>query len=462
MAETKPLGSEKLQGDEKLNRILELTYYNADKPKVSSPVNSEYISESKIGVYGIVKENNDYYVKKGLTKENLDYIGGMFMKNKNRFSSFAEALKRLKLIEGQEELTLLNEDTKYVLKVKKPTPAAPPETPAEAPAPMASMPDAGAESGIPQPGDIPDDVGGDLPPDNLGLDSEDGGVEDESDYLKSIQKLTGKLGEKLREYDEQIESDDIKYVINSVISAVNLDKLEDSDKEDIVSQLEDEEDLGGDETMTDYDTDPNLPSGDEEMSEVEETDGVDKLEDLISTSFDFNDDEDKPYQDITEFDDEEDEGVTCTDCRGRGQKNGEICMNCNGEGVVYGDSGDDDLELSDKTTFTAEDLYGDDVDAFGNKPDDGYYDDEEMFEDSEVGEEYTGENVFGADDHADVDNIPDDQGLEDMSDVEPGMDDVDDTETKEIELDELTNMVNDAVKETLSKYFEEDDETDIY
>jgi len=28
MAELKPLGSEKLNGDEKLKRILELTYYN--------------------------------------------------------------------------------------------------------------------------------------------------------------------------------------------------------------------------------------------------------------------------------------------------------------------------------------------------------------------------------------------------------------------------------------------------
>ena len=33
MAELKPLGSEKLQGDEKLKRILELTYFNENNKK---------------------------------------------------------------------------------------------------------------------------------------------------------------------------------------------------------------------------------------------------------------------------------------------------------------------------------------------------------------------------------------------------------------------------------------------
>ena len=32
MADLKPLGSEKLNGDDKLKRILELTYYNNNQP----------------------------------------------------------------------------------------------------------------------------------------------------------------------------------------------------------------------------------------------------------------------------------------------------------------------------------------------------------------------------------------------------------------------------------------------
>ena len=35
MADLKPIGSEKLSGDDKLKRILELTYYNQNKNKTS-------------------------------------------------------------------------------------------------------------------------------------------------------------------------------------------------------------------------------------------------------------------------------------------------------------------------------------------------------------------------------------------------------------------------------------------
>ena len=87
MAEYKPLGSEKLQADDKLKRILELTYFN-EKNKKSNTSKPELVKESTSGgVYGIVKEKDGYYVKRGLNESSLDYIGGMFMKNKNRFSS---------------------------------------------------------------------------------------------------------------------------------------------------------------------------------------------------------------------------------------------------------------------------------------------------------------------------------------------------------------------------------------
>ena len=81
----------------------------------------------KVGIAKrIAKEIKDgYYVKKGLNESSLDYIGGLFMKNKNRFNSYAEALKRMELLNGNE----LNEATKYVLKQSKPeeTPMPPSE-----------------------------------------------------------------------------------------------------------------------------------------------------------------------------------------------------------------------------------------------------------------------------------------------------------------------------------------------
>ncbi len=101
MADLKPLGSEKLNGDDKLKRILELTYYNENKKSTSQK--AELVKESKTGgVYGIVREKDAYYVKRGLNETSLDYIGGMFMKNKNKFTSYAEAFKRLELLKGQE------------------------------------------------------------------------------------------------------------------------------------------------------------------------------------------------------------------------------------------------------------------------------------------------------------------------------------------------------------------------
>ena len=135
------------------------------------------------------------------------------------------------------------------------------------------------------------DVGGDL-----GLDDEDmevdvdmeGGDEDmevdidmeggdEFDQLektptvKSIQKLTGKLGQKMREYEDEMDSDMIKYVLNSVISAVDLEELDDEDRDDIISrlepELEDEYGMDGEFDVDDEDM------GDEDMG-VEDMDAA--------------------------------------------------------------------------------------------------------------------------------------------------------------------------------------------
>ena len=48
MADLKPLGSEKLNGDDKLKRILELTYYGNKKTTSNTSSNNkhEYLSES--------------------------------------------------------------------------------------------------------------------------------------------------------------------------------------------------------------------------------------------------------------------------------------------------------------------------------------------------------------------------------------------------------------------------------
>jgi len=111
------------------------------------------------------------------------------------------------------------------------------------------------------------DMGGDIADvDFGGEETEEGGdefgdegMEDEEgdDNTKKIQKYTGKIGQMLRDMDET-DSDLEKYVINSIISAMHLDEMDDEDKEDIIAKLEGEEDEEG---MDDFD----MEGGDEEV-----------------------------------------------------------------------------------------------------------------------------------------------------------------------------------------------------
>ena len=106
-----------------------------------------------------------------------------------------------------------------------------------------------------------------------------GGMEDEMPSsggeevtFKMIQKLTGKLTQKIREYesDKGLTSENIKYVINMVLSSVDLANLSEEDKEDVLSKFESDEDMDmGDDDMDMEDDD----MGDEDItgdSEVED------------------------------------------------------------------------------------------------------------------------------------------------------------------------------------------------
>jgi hypothetical protein len=290
MGDLKPLGSEKLQGDNKLKRILELTYYNESKNNATTSNKPELVKEGKNGVYGIVKEKDGYHVKKGLTESTLDYIGGMFMKNKNKFNSYAEALKRLELIKSQE----LQEATNYVLKTNKPKTEAPMPAPSfdSAPAPSAGEPaPAPAPDAAPAREEEPA-----LPPsdsEETGDEAPEGdmGGEGGPEHMKEVQRLSGKLGQAIREVQDDMESDDVKYVINMLLSAVNLEKLSEEDKEEIVDKFEPEEGQPGDETS--YGDEEEFKAEEEPIpspeGEMDET--MSSLEELINTDFDLSGEE---------------------------------------------------------------------------------------------------------------------------------------------------------------------------
>jgi hypothetical protein len=91
--------------------------------------------------------------------------------------------------------------------------------------------------------------------------------------FKMIQKLTGKLTQKIREYEGEkgMTSENIKYVINMVLSSVDLTNLSEEDKEDVLSKFESDEDMG-DEDMSMGDEDMDM--GDEDITSDSEVSDI--------------------------------------------------------------------------------------------------------------------------------------------------------------------------------------------
>ena len=304
MGKLKPVGSEKLEGMDKIGRIMEIAKY---KEHIPQPINEDSSNEYKITLadglnYEIVKEKNGYVIKKTLKEGTTEYVEPM--KNRKFYSSYSQAFKRLNLmakevntLTGNEEgISLFGEQKKFVLKTPKPEAVPAPEL--EPPTPVATTPPAGDMGGdIPPPtddmgggmdmeeppmddmGDM-DDMGGDEMPEPEGIDDESESEDDGIVSFKTIQKLTGKLGQKLRKInqgEEPISADDTKYVINSILSALDLSVLSDEDMEEIIGRLEDSDFESEDDSDMEEPSDdmapeePEMeePSFDEELPEME-------------------------------------------------------------------------------------------------------------------------------------------------------------------------------------------------
>ena len=274
MGNLKPIGSEKLEGFDKLKRIMEIARYNEVTP---NPINENSSVEYSImladGVtYQINKEKTGYVIKKSINEGTFDYIEPM--KNRNHYSSYSQAFKRLNLIAKEvnkltgndSEISLFSEQKKYTLKTPMPA-AAPSPEPSPAPVDDAPAPDMGMDMDAP----VPDMDGEDLPDTDMDNQSPDMGDEDSGEEMsiKSIQKLTGKLGQKIRSYssEEELTSDDAKYIINSILSAIDLSILDDEDKDDIMSKFEGEEDMDSDMDVESPES-PDM-GGEEELPEPE-------------------------------------------------------------------------------------------------------------------------------------------------------------------------------------------------
>jgi hypothetical protein len=312
MAGLRPIGSEKLEGMEKLRRIMEIARYNENIPQsVNETKSTEYkISLADGNSYEIVKERQGYIIKQSINESDIDYIEPI--QNRKYYSSYSQALKRLNLMtkeintlyENEEGTSLLGEQKKkFILKTKKPKaqepvaePALEPEIPAIGAEAIPPAADLGVGGEVPPTDDL--GVGGEVPPaadmgvegevpaadmgvegevpaDDMGGEEEmpDFGGEEEMDIdveekprekkvsdIKRIQILVGKLSQKIRSYEEEKElsAQNVKYIINSILSAIDVDVLDEDDIEEIISKLE-----GGDE-------DEDQDSEDMEDMEVED------------------------------------------------------------------------------------------------------------------------------------------------------------------------------------------------
>lgn len=301
MGKLKPIGSEKLEGQEKLSRILELARYKETTPSsINENTSNEYnITLPDGNTYHIDREKNGYVIKRTISEGNTEYLEPM--KNRKFYSSYSQAFKRLNLIAKEvnvstgndEGVSLFGEQKKFVLKTPRPEPPPAPEPAPSAPAPElppapmgdTPSPDMGMED--PEMGGDMDMSMDDMSMDDMGMDDmgmdepEMGDGEDMSEpegegvvSFKMIQKLTGKLGQKLRKInqgDEPISADDTKYVINSILSALDLSVLSDEDVEEIIGRLEDSEFESEDEMDMDMEepSDDDMGFDDTEMDDVE-------------------------------------------------------------------------------------------------------------------------------------------------------------------------------------------------
>ena len=328
MSGLRPIGSEKLEGMDKIRRIMEIARYNENTPEsINESKSTEYSLDLADGnTYEIVKERQGYIVKRAINESENDYIDPM--QNRKYYPSYSQALKRLNLMarefnalhENVEGTSLFNEQKKkYILKVPKGKPAAeetpapvaappvpapePAPAPAPAPAPEEAMPPMGDEGmppmgneGMPPMGDegmppmspgedegMPPPTGEDegMPPmgdeeENIDVDVDVEPKEKKVSDLKRIQILVGKLSQKIRSYEEskELSAKDVKYIINSILSAIDVDVLSEKDIEQIIAKLDGSEDEEGEDVDVDVDVeDEEMATEDSSTEEIEAPEG---------------------------------------------------------------------------------------------------------------------------------------------------------------------------------------------
>ena len=318
-----------LKGQDKLNRMLDLMGKMNTLNESKSYSELELVKKGPNGiVYGIVRENHDYFIKTSnktsgkFLAEDFSYVGGLKNKYDERYNSYAESIKHLNMkfdmlnesygidsntnifesdgvafgggtgfgfvMEEDDEDDEKNEEKKEIIS----------DADADLEEQKKVLKVDTPKSEEPVEDEVDVDMGGDIADVEFDEETEEGGDEfgdegmedeegDEDGDTKKIQKYTGKIGQMLRDMGEA-DLDLEKYVINSIISAMHLDEMDEEDKEDIIEKIEsgDEEEgddfdmEGGDEEVdVDLDAEETTEETPEEGGEEELSEGEDKEDD---------------------------------------------------------------------------------------------------------------------------------------------------------------------------------------
>ena len=377
-----------LKGQDKLNRVLDLMGKMNTLNESKSYSELELVKKGPNGiVYGVIRENHDYFIKTSnktsgkFLAEDFSYVGGLQNKYDERYNSYAEAIKHLNMKfdmlnesygidsntnifesdgvafgggagfgfvmeedddeeKNEEKKEIISdadadlEEQKKVLKVDTPKAEVPVEDEVE------------DEVDVDMGGDIADvDFGEEEMSDEDMGDEDMGDDGDEDGDTKKIQKYTGKIGQMLRDMDEA-DSDLEKYVINSIISAMHLDEMDEEDKEDIIAKLEgDDEEEGDDLDMEGGDEEVDMDlDAEEETTEESPEEGGEELSEGEDKEDDDDDDDDKKVVNVKKeqlkmLEEEgictcggkcliypEAEGVDASDLLKQGAKSGKECI----------------------------------------------------------------------------------------------------------------------------------------
>jgi hypothetical protein len=106
-----------------------------------------------------------------------------------------------------------------------------------APVPTEEPADVATDFSAEMPADMGVDTTSDVPAE-APAEAPEGEENPDEPILKTVQKLTGKLTQKMRDGAQELESKDYKYVVNSILSAIDMTKVNEEDMADMLSKLQ--------------------------------------------------------------------------------------------------------------------------------------------------------------------------------------------------------------------------------